>query len=280
MSVEAPFIDSNATFERIENIASVLRAGGFANQLIRNAWDEPLAVLVENAIDESELGEIAGAALQRDFRSDNPGQSQIGQVLPYDLHSGQLLPISMTELVDLVVQGAVADDSKRAVSLAGRATGSWVGDAFPHIDFPDAMTNFRQSPLQGLNVHLTLGGEGVVRFGQIRSWRYLQEQSGLVRAAGKYGLSDLKIDELVGVSMAQTSEHAMIPYISLVPGDVVIFQAAAQRPDYLPVCHHFVSQSLDRRLIVLSPDVADGEAVLQQRRSLTVAMHEEGRGLY
>jgi len=172
----------------------------------------------------------------------------------------------MLDILDAVTQGAVDDNNVRAASLAEAATGPWIGDAWPHIDYPGATGNYVDGPLQGLNVHLTLGGEGMARFTQTRQWKLVDDIATTVVDLSKVKVPRIMTDTFIGHLLSWHPDMPFTPWTQILPGDIVIFQAAAQRPDYLPSGHEFMSATEDRRLIVMSPQAAPQDEVLLQRQ--------------
>ena len=196
-SLAIPRIDSTATIERTERIAARLAAVGIENYVMRNRWDEPLAVMVGEAVAVDELAVIAEAALDKGHVAHQTVAPEVQNVLPFDRHSGCLLPPAMVRLMDAAVQGALGDDHVQAVRLGAAATGPWVGDAEPHYDYPAATWNYEDNPLQGLNIHLSVGGNGVARFGHPRTWEMVNTIAKLVTAGREESISPLSLDQMV-----------------------------------------------------------------------------------
>lgn len=81
-SPEAPHIDSTATFERLERVADALSKLAIGNDVIRNHWEEPLAVFVESAVSSAEIGAIAEAALDEHHEPAVQLAPEIANTLP------------------------------------------------------------------------------------------------------------------------------------------------------------------------------------------------------
>jgi hypothetical protein len=260
-------IDSVATFHRIERISRQVDEQDIDHLVITNRWDEPLAVRLPEFSNPNELKAIAVAAMDQQHRPDTAEPISINGSLPFDKHSRLPLPAQFTGLLDTVVQAACDDSGLRAHRLAESATGPWVGDALVHIDFPGQPRHFAHGPLQGLNVHLTLGGEGTVRFGQLRRWQQILDISRLVVGLTADSAKPLEIDTAVSELLHNDPTIGFSDAIDLRAGDSLIFQAGADWPDYLPVAHDFRSTTLDRRIIVFSPWAAAAEEVLAARQT-------------
>lgn len=274
MSVEVPPIDSRATLERTERIAASLTRWGITNHVLRNSWDEPLAVLVEDGAQASELGEIAAAAEIPDYIPKCGQAEKVQTVWPADLHSGLAYSPKLTDIMDATVQGASGQRDVLACQLGSRASGSYIGDAWPHIDFPGALDNYRRGLLQGVNVHVTLNGEGAVRFGHIRSWQQVRNIGDFVLDALKEDTPPLAIDVMIAYNIYKQASYNLTPYASLIAGDVLIWQAATQWPDHLPVIHDFASLNDKRSYAVFTPQAGPLDTVNERREALALPLQE------
>jgi hypothetical protein len=253
------------TVQQSVRIGAALASRGFMADLILDTSHEPVAVRVRGVFTSDEGQVILQEVSER--ASGRGENEELGGVLPYGKRSGQVYPRSVCDAVDGAVQGALERDDVLATRVYSSETGHvvGVGDASPHTDFPGNLDNPPAEAIHGMNVHVTLAGEGEARFGLIRSFAAVRTIADAIHNAKRAGRDVLEINAtfaaLYGEHMASAS-----PPVAHGAGDILIFQSRPhERRGLLPVVHHFLTTNGDRSFIVFVPKCDSRERVSAAR---------------
>lgn len=279
--MDSRYLESDATLRQTERIAVALGVSNIPYEMVRNEWDEPLAVVIRGGLDISRiLGSVGIRRLDMRFGAEDETEAEskerlaVADTMPLAGQAGLLvLPASFLKIVDIAVQAATERSdilatrldmvSVDGVSLVDRDSGV-------HIDSQNLSDEKLAESLCGLNIHTTRVGIGEASFGLVRSFdaaRRLEK----VMAQDWYGSKRFEL-------AWQIAEPFSAP-IEIAAGDVVIFQAA-RALGRLPVAHEFKTLvSHDLRLSeIYTPSIAPAADVLAERRRIANAYHLQELG--
>lgn len=250
----APPIDTTESFKRITGVSDRLTVVGIGHTIIRNEFDEPLALHVPGLITSEDAGTLAKAARAADPKNaptildtvDVPTSKRTGMVYP---------PVVNTVIKEMIRCLSKEGEATRGIGYA--TVEQFHGDSYPHFDYSNigdiALRGGRLTP----NLHLTLSGQGVVQVGQVRSPEWVTTLSDGIAQAAKNGMTNRDIDQNFttawieqqadprvperfkqGIAYIEQSMRHPSPPTILNPGDAFIFEGCMQG-DCLPVVHDF-----------------------------------------
>lgn len=297
--MEVPYIESAATSMQAEAIAARLSECSIRNRVIYNPYEEAVAVHVPEAITAKDAmanafraAAFAPLALfaeesaeQHEFVQRRLANVQAARTVPSGLHSGSVYYV-LQHVIDCAVEAAT-DRKQLGTDLFAYETGG--GDAAAHIDFPGSHANPGPDELHGLNIHLTLTGQGEARFGLLREFQSAVTLAEGIGQARQNGLSSAEVNRYLAQGSAQETdpriptalqegvasvERAMQQAsepVELHPGDVVIFQARQhQAKGLLPTVHQFTTIQQPRWYTVFTPKGAPRTEVIEDRNEILV----------
>lgn len=300
--MEVPYLESDATSRQMEAIASRLGQSYITHEVIYNPYDEAVAVYVPEVISSYEAFSLTynamGYAPLQLFAEENTEQhefvqrrlvgAQATRTLPGGMHSGDVYPFGLHSIIDCAVYAAT-NGTQLGTDLHAYESGG--GDAAAHIDFPGSHANPGPDELHGLNIHLTLSGEGEARFGLMREFQSAITLADGIVQARQDGLSPAEINKYlaqggtpetdlrmplalregvahVGLAMQQASAP-----VALRPGDVVLFQARQHlAKKLLPTVHKFSTTQEPRWYAVFTPHGAPLAEVNEERIQTLLAI--------
>lgn len=301
ISVQSPL---EATIAQTLRIADAIDEMSIRHDIVRDTHDRPVAVHVPGLVHVGVVEALATSAanillVNKDANMqvhDEPTMFPRSRLTgrPYPILLGGLIHEAATAAFDK--PGFDCDDLQTVEE--GR------GDGVPHIDLMERLEHPSAEEL-GLNVHVSLAGEGTFRGAFIPDFAAVQKlaegiqacyrevvREATTEADGGANINDCIIRvrrELIrahrimsagvegvihpalkaGAIILHTALQEATPLVKLSPGDVLIFQATAnQARNCLPIVHDFrtTPTSSSRWYTVFRPRIISEDALTQEDR--------------
>ncbi len=254
--------------EQTIRIHDALRGADVATELVRNPYEEPLAVIARNAFDPAKVVETPQTRLAfEELRSvdlQDPLIQELKELGGYfPLSRSHVYPKSVLDIADLATRAAAnvteglsfdlksptAPDSQAMVAR-GRGLGL-------HADYIGSHVRTEQDmPMHGLNVHVTRTGTYIAQLGILRRLAF-----------------DERLKSTPATDLERTYTELAAPFVQtplIGEGDILIFQAEQYAANNIAATvHNFETMSNTRISSVFRPHLGETDAVQPRRDEFT-----------